>query len=156
MKVVSGDLLELAEQGNFDIIVHGCNCFHTMGAGLAAQIAKNYPQVVEADKRTAAGDPSKLGTLQIIAPSISTFLIVNAYTQFKYGTDSLQVEYGAVRSCFTKLRLYAQERRKYGQAARIGYPKIGAGLAGGDWNIISRIIEEELQGLDHTLVEYKK
>jgi len=39
---------------------------------------------------------------------------------------------------------------------RIGYPKIGAGLAGGDWEIIAAIIiiEEELAGEDHTLVEY--
>jgi len=37
---------------------------------------------------------------------------------------------------------------------RIGYPKIGAGLAGGDWERISRIIDEELAGEDHTLVLY--
>ena len=35
---------------------------------------------------------------------------------------------------------------------RIGYPRIGAGMAGGDWEIISSIIAEELEGLDHTLV----
>ncbi len=28
----------------------------------------------------------------------------------------------------------------------IGMPKLGAGLAGGDWNIIEKIIEEELRG----------
>ena len=33
---------------------------------------------------------------------------------------------------------------------------IGGGLAGGDWNIISAIINEELAGEDHTLVKYKK
>ena len=37
---------------------------------------------------------------------------------------------------------------------RIGYPKIGAGLAGGDWTLIASIIEEELAGEDHTLVEF--
>ena len=37
---------------------------------------------------------------------------------------------------------------------RIGYPKIGAGLAKGDWNTIAAIINEELAGEDHTLVEY--
>lgn len=37
---------------------------------------------------------------------------------------------------------------------RIGYPKIGAGLAGGDWTVIRAIIEEELAGLDHMLVEF--
>lgn len=38
---------------------------------------------------------------------------------------------------------------------RIGYPRIGAGLAGGDWSIIGAIIDEELHGLDHTLVEFR-
>lgn len=38
---------------------------------------------------------------------------------------------------------------------RIGLPKIGAGLAGGDWEISSRIIEEELAREDLTLVELK-
>jgi hypothetical protein len=37
---------------------------------------------------------------------------------------------------------------------RIGYPKIGAGLAKGDWSVISAIIDEELVGQDHTLVEF--
>jgi len=39
---------------------------------------------------------------------------------------------------------------------RIGYPAIGAGLAGGDWKIISAIIDEELANEDHTFVEYQK
>ncbi len=37
---------------------------------------------------------------------------------------------------------------------RIGYPLIGAGLAKGNWKLISQIIDEELEGEDHTLVEY--
>ncbi len=37
---------------------------------------------------------------------------------------------------------------------RIGIPKIGAGLAGGDWARIAAIIEEELAGEDVTLVEF--
>ena len=35
---------------------------------------------------------------------------------------------------------------------RIGYPLIGAGLAGGDWGIIEKTISEELEGEDHSLV----
>jgi O-acetyl-ADP-ribose deacetylase (regulator of RNase III) len=38
----------------------------------------------------------------------------------------------------------------------IGYPAIGAGLAGGDWQLISSIIEEELAGEDHTFVVFDK
>jgi hypothetical protein len=36
---------------------------------------------------------------------------------------------------------------------RIGYPLIGAGLAGGDWKVIESIIQQELDGEDHTLVK---
>ena len=31
---------------------------------------------------------------------------------------------------------------------------IGAGLAGGDWDIIKVIIDKALEGFNHTLVEY--
>jgi len=37
---------------------------------------------------------------------------------------------------------------------RIGYPAIGAGLGGGDWEKISAIINRVFEGLDHTFVEY--
>ena len=37
---------------------------------------------------------------------------------------------------------------------QIGYPGIGAGLAKGDWSVISNIIDVELAGEEHTLVEY--
>jgi O-acetyl-ADP-ribose deacetylase (regulator of RNase III) len=36
---------------------------------------------------------------------------------------------------------------------RIGLPKIGAGLAGGDWSVILAIISEELASEDVTIVE---
>jgi len=34
---------------------------------------------------------------------------------------------------------------------KVGLPKIGAGLGGGDWSIISKIIEEELGEFDVTI-----
>ncbi len=45
--------------------------------------------------------------------------------------------------------------KKHYPGRRIGLPKIGAGLAGGDWPTIAAIIEEELAGEDVTLVEYQ-
>ena len=55
------------------------------------------------------------------------------------------VDYEALRKVF-------QTIGKRFATSRIGYPKIGAGLAGGDWRVIEAIIDAELQGLDHTLV----
>lgn len=37
---------------------------------------------------------------------------------------------------------------------RIGYPMICASLAAGQREIISRIIDEQISGMDHTLVLY--
>jgi len=38
---------------------------------------------------------------------------------------------------------------------KIAYPAIGADLGGSNWQIISKIINEELVGEDHTFVEYQ-
>lgn len=35
---IKGDIVALFLEGN--IIAHGCNCFHTMGSGVAGQLAR--------------------------------------------------------------------------------------------------------------------
>lgn len=50
LKRARGDLVQMADQGQFDCIVHGCNCFRTMGAGIARQIAQKWPEAAEADR----------------------------------------------------------------------------------------------------------
>lgn len=145
-----GNLIDLAEQGKFNVIVHGCNCFHVMGAGIAKEIRGRYPDVCVADvQHSAKGDKSKLGkysyaVVQGPAPYYWRFAIVNAYTQYGYG-KGLQVSYNAVQQVFRSIK-------KGFPGARIGYPLIGAGLAGGDWNVIQTIINTELYGLDHSVV----
>lgn len=148
MKRVQGDLIALALSGHFDVIVHGCNCFHTMGGGIARLIKARFPEAFEADLATPKGKRSKLGSISAatITRGDVTFDIVNAYTQFSFGTQKRQVDYDAVSACFEKVA----ERFS---SARIGYPLIGAGLAGGDWREIESRISDALDGLDHTLVE---
>ena len=61
LKHAKGNLLDLAEAGEFDIIIHGCNCFNTMGGGIAREIRERYPEVSTVDSKTVSGDYSKLG-----------------------------------------------------------------------------------------------
>jgi O-acetyl-ADP-ribose deacetylase (regulator of RNase III) len=149
MKIVSGDLIHLAKNGEFDLIVHGCNCFCTMGAGIAKGIKAAFPAAFEADLATAKGDRTKLGTCTFaeIGRSGALLIVVNAYTQFDYRGSGPNVDYDAVRSCFRWIK-------EQHPGKRIGLPKIGAGLAGGDWARIAVIIEEELAGENVTLVEF--
>lgn len=66
MNVVHGDLLSLMEDGTFDVMIHGCNCFNTMGGGIAGQISKRWPMVSAVDILTESGDINKLGQIQIV------------------------------------------------------------------------------------------
>jgi len=146
MKVTEGDLIRMAKAGEFDLIAHGCNCFCSMGSGIAKGIASAFPEAYEADKKTKKGDPEKLGTCSFAR--INDLIVVNAYTQFDYRGGGVKVNYDAVRSCMRWIRENFPGRS-------IGIPKIGAGLAGGDWGRIAAIIDEELANEDVTLVEYK-
>lgn len=147
MNAITGDLLALARTGRFDLIVHGCNCFCSMEAGIARTIAQRFPSAYQADRATARGDRAKLGTYssaRIESPR-GDFVVVNAYTQFHYAGPGPQVDYLAIEQVMRRLAADFDGQR-------IGYPKLGAGLAGGDWPRIAVIIAEALVGQDHALV----
>lgn len=143
---VYGNLVKQAEQ--FDVIAHGCNCFCTMGKGIAKDIKKKFPEAFEVDSATIKGDKSKLGTITFTKST--TPIVVNCYTQYRYGNDGkMYCNYDAIRSCMKKIK---QEFT----GKKIGLPKIGCSLAGGEWKIVSHIISEELNQEDITIVLLRK
>jgi O-acetyl-ADP-ribose deacetylase (regulator of RNase III) len=147
MKIIYGDLLALASEGRFDVIVHGCNCQCQMGAGIAKAIRERFPAAYAADLATAKGDRAKLGTYSqaTIETMGSRFVLVNAYTQFHWRGPGVKADYDAIERV---MRAIARDFA----GLRIGYPKIGAGLAGGDWTIIAPRLDAALEGRDHALV----
>jgi O-acetyl-ADP-ribose deacetylase (regulator of RNase III) len=72
---------------------------------------------------------------------------LNAYTQFHWRGAGVKADYEAIREVMKSVKSRFPGKR-------IAYPKIGAGLAGGDWDIIRSILNEELAGEDHTYVEF--
>lgn len=151
MNYVEGDLIALALGGDFDVIAHGCNCFCTMEAGIALAIQNEFPEAYAADLVTAKGDHHKLGNFSqtSVLRDSHEITIINGYTQFHFHGEAILVDYEAVRTLFRQIRLQFHGKR-------IAYPKIGAGLAGGNWGRIAEIIDDELAGEDHTLVIYVK
>lgn len=149
MHIVQGDLLALTLAGEFDVLVHGCNCYCQMGKGIALSIKQQLPEVYHADLATLKGDANKLGTYSsaLIRCSHHQFHVVNAYTQLHWRGTGVKADYAAIAQVM-------QQIKQDFSGLRIAYPKIGAGLAGGDWAIISGLIDEALQGEHHTFVEY--
>jgi O-acetyl-ADP-ribose deacetylase (regulator of RNase III) len=149
MRIVRGDLLDLARRGEFDVIIHGCNCQCLMGKGIALSIKRQFPPAHAADLATEKGSAAKLGSYSSATVEINggALTIVNAYTQFDWKGQGVKADYDAIHRV---MRAIAHDFA----ICRIGYPKIGAGLAGGDWSVISAIIDTELEGLDHSYVMY--
>lgn len=130
---ITGDLITLAEEGKFDVICQGCNCWHTMESGIAKTIKEKYPEAYEVDLQTVYGVASKLGDISYTRNT--PFVIVNCYTQFKYGKEvKVYADYDAIEEALNLVKI------KY-QGKRIGLPKIGAGLAKGNWETIKQIIK---------------
>lgn len=132
LKHTKGNLLDLAEAGEFDIIVQGCNCFNTMGGGIAREIKERYPMAALVDNETVKGDYNKLGNYT--TAFTGKFLIVNAYTQYNMSRGTDVFEYTAFQLILEKLTFAYPGKR-------IGLPYIGMGLAGGDKDTIIPMIE---------------
>jgi O-acetyl-ADP-ribose deacetylase (regulator of RNase III) len=145
MKMVKGNMLENINPEVLTVLLHGCNCFHTMGAGVASQIANRWPKVLEVDKQTVKGVREKLGSNSYVRIN-DKLIIVNCYTQFTYGVYKRQVNYEAIYNCFEDVAIYLQ---KY-DLSKIDMraPMIGCGLAGGDWNIIRPIFNKLLHHIN--------
>ena len=170
---VDGDLIELALAGNFDVISHGCNCHCVMGAGIAPKMATSFGcDEFKMENNNSCGDVNKLGTidyeLKLVHDKVAyseksenlmlnknleykRLYVVNSYTQFGFGSKSKKppVDYEAIRLCLRKINSIFE-------GFHIGLPQIGCGLAGGDWDIVKKIIQEELIDCNVTVVIFKK
>jgi O-acetyl-ADP-ribose deacetylase (regulator of RNase III) len=152
IKVISGNLLDLAEEGKFDYIVHGCNCFNAMGAGIAAQIRNRYPQAAEIDSLTKRGDINKLGnftkTTQRYSNKPGSFTIINAYTQYGVSMGEDVFHYASLEVVLEKLVRYAMSDDMDRGFSSWGFPRIGQGLAGGDAVRINKMLEDFSKRVD--------
>jgi O-acetyl-ADP-ribose deacetylase (regulator of RNase III) len=137
--LIKGDLFS----SGADIIAHGVNCRGRFGSGIAGIISKQYPHVRAEYLEHYEWSEWKLGDVQMVVAE-DGLMIANCATQDMYGYDGqLYADYDAIRICMGKVKEYARNRSN-----RIAIPKIGCGLAGGDWGIVKGILDEVFQDYD--------
>lgn len=123
-------------------ILHGCNSRGVMGSGVARTVRDKFPEAYE-EYSAWCSKGFRLGTYLPVASNDK--IIINAVTQQNYGRDGKRyVSYDAVADI-----MYEMNRHYAG--CTIAMPRIGAQLGGGDWSVISAIIESELTNV-HPIV----
>ena len=154
-------LIEAGRKGHVQAIAQGNNCFNTMKSGLAPQIAKMYPEAEWVDKQTTKGDPDKLGTITLAQYESSPHLVFNIYQQFGYGKDEgkVYVSYNAIDSGLWLVNeqvINHNEAFPENKIVKIGFPRIGCGLAGGDWDRVSKLIEKNITSATPVVYDLEK
>jgi len=155
-KTIKGNLLDAFDRGDVGIIAHQCNCFCNMGSGIAPQIAKRYPAARLADNATTKGDSDKLGTFtraiisrNVNGETIDDGIVYNLYGQYGYGGNGVNTKYDRLKQAMQKMQ---QQLKDECDEGIIGLPLIGCGLGGGDWEVVSKIINEVFSNEVHIYV----
>lgn len=149
LRCVKGDIFE----SNAQAILHQVNCQGIMGGGVAKQVKEKYPVVFERYKAWC-DDPhlksSLLGRIQTVyTDNTEKQAIVNLFAQENCGYGGIcYTDYKALKQC-----LEAVNKQFAGCAVAIPY-LMSCFRGGGDWNIVSKMIEETLADCDVTLYQY--
>ncbi len=154
MNIITGDLVKLTKQGNFDVVIQGCNIQCVQNKGLAKEMREAFPAVYEADFETYTGDKSKLGYYSKAQVNTSGKLvhIFNAYTQEFYGRMHKSFNYNYLEESIDAI-LYHLKVNDYDlKAIKFGLPLIGCGYGKADADKVKAILEKKFKGLNLTIV----
>ncbi|RYE90143.1 MAG: Appr-1-p processing protein [Myxococcales bacterium] len=130
------------------IIVHVCNDIGRWGAGFVVALSRRWREPEAAFRRwyrDRATSGFALGAVQLVAvePTLWVANLVGQHGVARAGVtpaDGLPpVRYEAIRAGLARVRDEARRR-----GASVHMPRIGCGLAGGRWETIEPIIDDEL------------
>jgi len=134
------------------LIIHCCNDIGGWGAGFVLALSKRDKNP---ENRYRSCRILKLGDVQFVGFAEPMLSVANMIGQCGCGHDdngNPPIRYDAIRNCLRKVRRHC---RKYNKSVHA--PRFGSDLAGGEWNVIEKIIEEELTtwGISVTVYDWK-
>lgn len=125
------------------IIAHVCNDIGAWGAGFVLAVSRRWPEPAAAYRawHHEGGNGFALGAVQVV-PVAPILWVANMIAQHGTRPDRTgrqPIRYAALSRCLGALAVHATAR-----GASVHMPRIGAGLAGGDWNLIEQLITTQL------------
>lgn len=125
--------------GGGHIIAHVCNDRGAWGAGFTRSLSTRYPWA-ETVYRTLKPADLELGNIQITPVDPGVYVANMIAQDGLIGRDNRRpLNYAALGECLNKLGKFAQAG---GYA--IHMPRIGCGLAGGDWMYVEKLVYDAL------------
>lgn len=143
MEIITGDILDITS----GIICQQVNCQGAYGAGLSGIISRKYPKVERAYRELCASKtPDELfGLCQPVRVS-NELIIVNIFAEREYAnayeTGVVSTDMDTLVDCLRRVCL------KYVENSAEPFPcvyiphRIGCGLAGGNWDVVSGRVNE--------------
>lgn len=135
------------------IIAHVCNDAGGWGRGFVLAISRRWPEPEADYRRWATGriaQPFALGQVRLVdvAPNVA---VANLLAQHGYRSTSnpCPLRYDALSNALVALAGAAQAR-----GATVQMPRIGCGLAGGDWSRVEPLITQHLVAVGVPVVVY--
>ncbi len=151
IQYVTGDALDARGDGA-RAIVHVVNDrTPNWGGGFARALRDRYPDAqtdfrerVRRDRRNL-----RLGAVRSVRLD-PTLKVVTLVAQKGYGpSDRPRIRYDSLRTTLHRL-----SKELVHEAATVHMPRIGAGMARGDWNVIAELIQDELVDRGHEVIVY--
>ena len=135
------------------IIAHICNDVGAWGAGFVVALSKRWPEPELAYRQWADGQmkiPFGLGNVQLVQVERHIH-VANMIAQHGVGWDGPEppIRYNALGACLADVARVAKE-----MGASVHMPRIGCGLAGGDWSVVRSIIEGELNDINVVVYDF--
>jgi O-acetyl-ADP-ribose deacetylase (regulator of RNase III) len=140
---------------------HQANCQNTFGSGIARSIREMYPVAYDADCSAARAKVNTLGRFSVgyipTDNNISSISrIYNLYGQNLYGKGTRQTNYDALYSALEGMVHDLTENDMSLPVPSVGFPfQMGSFRGGGNWDIVSRLIEVAFDGYANDVIVYR-
>lgn len=135
---------------HLNAIAHGVNCQGVMGAGIALEVKRRYPDLFEKYKKMCLEYKDEystitefpFGTMQPYRVPNTNLHILNCFTQYDTAKrhGDVAISYRAIFTSFSVAGAYCKENG----IEELAIPQVGAGLGGGNWKIIYQLIANAL------------
>ena len=140
IKYLDGDATRPVGGGDI-IIAHICNDIGMWGAGFVLAVSKRWPGPEAEYRKKIKNSQHYLGDTQFVSvePNLT---VVNMIAQkgIRSNKNIFPIRYTALSFCLREVNHIAVNSN-----STVHMPMIGAGLAGGNWETIEKIIENVLE-----------